>query len=35
LTKGGGLRSFGRYFSATMFFGLAAFTVLSGARSSK
>jgi threonine/homoserine/homoserine lactone efflux protein len=32
LTKAEGVRSFGRYFSATIFFGLAAFAVLSEAR---
>jgi hypothetical protein len=35
LAKAGGLRSLGRYFSATMFFGLAAFTMFSGTRGSK
>jgi threonine/homoserine/homoserine lactone efflux protein len=35
LAKTGGLRSLGRYFSATMFFGLAAFTMFSGTRASK
>jgi len=35
VSRSGGLRSVGRYFSASVFFGLAAYTVFSGPRGAK